>query len=225
MSESGTSQQRRGIRSYVLRQGRLTTGQQNALDNHWQEYGIDYSNELLDLQKIFGNDAQVVVEIGFGNGESLIRQAELHPENNYLGIEVHRPGVGHCLHLAVDKQLGNIRLSNHDATEVLAAQIPDNSLHTLQLFFPDPWQKKKHHKRRILQQSFIDTVHSKLRGDGLLHLATDWENYAEHMQLEMDARTDFRLVSTERGERPVTKFEQRGLDLGHGVWDFVYQAG
>lgn len=225
MSAPDQDKPQRGIRSYVLRQGRLTTGQQNALDRHWGDFGVDFTEESLDLAEIFGNDHPVTLEIGFGNGESLITQAASEPGRNFLGIEVHRPGVGHCLHLAVESQLANLRLSNHDATEVLGQQIADASIDTLQLFFPDPWHKKRHHKRRILQPAFIDTVHRKLIHGGRLHLATDWQDYAEHMQLEMDAVADrFELVSTDRGDRPMTKFEQRGLRLGHGVWDFVYQA-
>ena len=212
------------IKSYVLRQGRLTKGQQLALDEQWQHFGIEHLQTKLDLTEVFDNHAPVILEIGFGNGESLLQQALAHPDNNYLGIEVHRPGVGHLLHLIRENNIHNIRVFNHDAIEVLQHQIPDNSLAGVQLFFPDPWHKKRHHKRRIVQQQFLDTIYSKLMHNAILHMATDWQDYAEHMQQQMAATDNFTLISHDRGERPRTKFEQRGLDLGHSVWDFVYQA-
>ncbi len=213
----------RRIKSYVLRQGRLTKAQQIALDTLWQDFGLDHTQTRLDLAEIFGNSAPVTLEIGFGNGDSLIEQARQHPDKNYIGIEVHRPGVGHCLHLIDRYALSNLRVMNHDAIDVLHHQIPGQSLSCVQLFFPDPWHKKRHNKRRILRPDFIDSIHSKLAADGTFHMATDWQDYAEHMQQEMDASDLFRLLTTERGDRPATKFEKRGLKLGHGVWDFVYQ--
>lgn len=213
----------RKIKSYVLRQGRLTKGQQLALQTQWPQFGIDYSETLLDINTLFETIAPVTLEIGFGNGNSLAQQALTNPDNNYLGIEVHRPGVGHLLHLVAENNMNNIRVSNHDAIEVLQHQIPDNSLARIQLFFPDPWHKKRHHKRRILQQSFIETLHMKLIDGGLFHMATDWQDYADHMQQEMSASKLFTLYSNERGERPLTKFEQRGLKLGHNVWDGIYR--
>ncbi len=212
----------RRIKSYVLRQGRLTRGQQQALEQHWSDFGIEYQPQALDLAAVFGNTHDVVLEIGFGNGESLVQQAEAQPHSNFIGIEVHRPGVGHCLHRLVELGLSNLRLINQDAIDVMQHQLRDNCLAQIQLFFPDPWQKKRHHKRRILQSNFLDLASTRLRDGGHLHLATDWEDYAEHMQLEMQQRKDFTLVTTDRGDRPVTKFENRGLKLGHGVWDFVY---
>ncbi len=212
----------RRIRSYVLRQGRITKAQQAALDTLWPAFGVDFTPAPLDLTALFGNTRPVTLEIGFGNGESLLQQAVAHPEQNYFGVEVHRPGVGHLLHLAGEAGIRNLRVSNHDAVEVLQQQIPAQSLARVQLFFPDPWHKKRHHKRRILQPDFIADIHRVLAPGGVFHMATDWRDYAEHMQREMDAAPGFRFVGDERGERPLTKFEQRGLRLGHGVWDWLY---
>ena len=222
------NQGRRTIKSYVLRQGRLTSGQQHALDTLWSDYGIDYIPEALKLDQCFEQQAPVTLEIGFGNGESLLQQAQLHPENNYLGIEVHRPGVGHLIKRAHDKGLHNLRVINHDAVEVLQSQIPNNSLDCVQLFFPDPWHKKRHHKRRIVQPSFVQMIRTKLKPGGLFHLATDWENYAEHMMDVMEHAQGFENTAGKNSfasqtERPSTKFEHRGRKLGHGVWDLIYR--
>jgi len=219
---------RRAIKSYVLRQGRLTRGQQQALDQLWPVYGIDFKPELLDLDTRFKRSAAVILEIGFGNGDSLMRQAVSTPQNNYLGIEVHRPGVGHLLRLAGDAAISNLRVINHDAIEVLQQQIPDHSLDCVQLFFPDPWHKKRHHKRRIVNQEFIQLVYLKLKPGGLFHLATDWEDYAEHMLEQMEHTQGFTNTASkgnyaENTDRPPTKFEHRGRRLGHGVWDLVYR--
>ena len=211
------------IKSYVLRQGRLTKAQQHALDNYWCDYGIEANAHPLDLKSLFDQESPVVLEIGFGNGESLVTQARDNPDKNFIGVEVHTPGVGHCLHRIHELGLNNIKVLRHDATLVLEQQIPENSLCCVQLFFPDPWHKKRHHKRRILQQNFIDTIYNKLEQGGLFHMATDWENYASHMRKEMDASTNFCLNSEQRGDRPETKFETRGLRLGHGVWDLIYE--
>lgn len=211
------------IKSYVLRQGRLTKAQQYALDNYWSNYGIDANGKQLDLNKLFEQDAPTVFEIGFGNGESLVTQARDNPDKNYIGVEVHTPGVGHCLHRIHELELSNIKILRHDATLVLKEQVTDNSLCCVQLFFPDPWHKKRHNKRRILQQTLIDTIYNKLEQGGLFHMATDWEDYAEHMRREMDANKNYRFISEQRGDRPETKFEQRGLRLGHGVWDLIYK--
>lgn len=213
----------RQIRSYVLRQGRLTKAQQHALDNYWNDLAIEADGKIIDFDSVFENEAPVTLEIGFGNGESLVQQAMAHPEKNFLGIEVHTPGVGHCLHRIHQEGLSNIKVMRHDATLVLKQQVPDQSLSCVQLFFPDPWHKKRHHKRRILQQDFIDCIYDKLVQDGLFHMATDWEDYAEHMRDEMDSSEKFTLQSEQRGERPLTKFESRGLRLGHGVWDLTYR--
>jgi tRNA (guanine-N7-)-methyltransferase len=222
------NQGRRTIKSYVLRQGRLTRGQQQALDMLWSDYGINYTAEALNLDQCFEQQAPVTLEIGFGNGESLLQQAEHHPENNYLGIEVHRPGVGHLIKRAHDAGLHNIRVINHDAVEVLQHQIADNSLDCVQLFFPDPWHKKRHHKRRIVHPAFVQMICTKLKTGGLFHLATDWENYAEHMMAVMEQAQGFDNTAGKGNyagdtDRPPTKFEHRGRKLGHGVWDLVYE--
>lgn len=220
---------RRAIRSYVLRQGRLTPGQKLALEQHWGRYGIDYATQPLDLTTVFGRDAAVTLEIGFGDGDSLLQQALAQPERDYLGIEVHRPGVGRLLSRCHEAGLSNLRLFNHDAVEILKHQIADHSLACVQLFFPDPWHKKRHHKRRIVQPEFAALILRKLRPGGYFHMATDWQQYAEHMRAVMEASAGFANAagageySLNQGLRPLTKFEQRGLRLGHGVYDLRYQ--
>jgi tRNA (guanine-N7-)-methyltransferase len=219
----------RRIRSFVKREGRLTKGQQRALDELLPRYGISLQQGELDLDVLFGRQAFRVLEIGFGNGASLAEMAANYPENDYLGIEVHRPGVGNLL-LQIEKQgLTNIRVSNDDAVEVLEKQIPNTSLDAVYLFFPDPWHKKKHHKRRIVQTEFVQLVWCKLKPGGIFHMATDWENYAEHMLEVMTKAKGFENVAGEGnyiarpGYRPLTKFEQRGHRLGHGVWDLIFK--
>jgi tRNA (guanine-N7-)-methyltransferase len=218
----------RKIRSFVRREGRLTTGQQHALDTLWPKYGIDMSDTALDLGSIFGNEQPVILEIGFGNGDSLAQMAKGNPGLNYLGIEVHRPGVGHLLYLIEEQGIKNLRIMSEDAVEIIRNQIPEQALTGVQLFFPDPWPKKKHHKRRIVQAEFVKLIASRLKPGGFFHMATDWENYAEHMLEVMSAAEDFEN-STKEGDfiprpdsRPLTKFEQRGQRLGHGVWDLLY---
>ena len=211
-----------------MRQGRLTRGQQQALDQLWPVYGIDFKPERLDLGILFQRSAPVILEIGFGNGDSLMQQAVSNPNNDYLGIEVHRPGVGRLLRLAGDAAITNLRVINHDAIEVLQQQIPDHGLDCIQLFFPDPWHKKRHHKRRIVNAEFIQLVQQKLNPGGLFHLATDWQDYAEHMLAEMEQATGFLNTAgsgryAENTGRPATKFEHRGKRLGHGVWDLVFR--
>ncbi len=220
---------RRTIRSFVLRQGRLTPGQRHALEQHWVHYGIDYAPVPLVLTNIFGRAAPVTLEIGFGDGDSLLQQAKQQPERDFLGIEVHRPGVGRLLSRCHEAGLLNLRVFNHDAVEVLKHQITDQNLDCVQLFFPDPWHKKRHHKRRILQPDFAELVSRKLRANGHFHMATDWQPYAEHMREVMAACTSFNNLAdsdqytANNGLRPLTKFEQRGLRLGHRVYDLRYQ--
>jgi len=220
----------RQVKSYVRREGRLTAGQQRALELLWPRFGIDYGDQLLDLDQLFGRDGEKILEIGFGNGDSLWQMACAHPEKDYLGIEVHRPGVGHLLHKVEQSGISNVRVMCHDAVEILQHQIADHSLDRVQLFFPDPWHKKKHHKRRILQPAFADLVAVKLKVGGIFHLATDWENYAQHMLQVLNQHPRFRNLSASNdyverpAERPLTKFEQRGQRLGHGVWDLLYQV-
>lgn len=229
MSETGNDKYMRQIRSFVLREGRITPSQQRALEELWPQFGLD-PGQPLDLVSSFGREAPTIFEIGFGNGDSLAQMAEAQPELNFIGVEVHRPGVGHLL-LQIEKRgLSNVRIYNHDAVEVLRDCIPAHSLHKLQLFFPDPWHKKRHHKRRIVQTEFANLVASRLQGDGLWHIATDWEDYAQHC---LDILEPHPLFTNAAGadqfisrpaSRPLTKFEQRGHRLGHGVWDLLYKV-
>jgi len=219
----------RPIRSFVRREGRLTPGQQRALDRLWPRYGIDYDRAPLVLDTVFGRRAPRILEIGFGNGESLAEIAANQPEQDFIGIEVHRPGVGHLLRELEARDLDNVRVISHDAVEVMKHQIPDDALDGVYLFFPDPWPKKRHHKRRIVQPEFVQLVRRKLKLGGVFHLATDWEDYAGHMLEVMRAAEGFANTAADVGYsprppyRPVTKFEQRGQRLGHGVWDLLFE--
>ena len=169
----------------------MTSSQQKALNQLWPEFGIDYDDALLDMQAIFGRDAPVVLEIGFGNGDTLVQQATQHPEWNFIGIEVHEPGVGHCLLKARDADISNLRVIMHDAIEVLHTQIPTQSVHRVNLYFPDPWPKKRHHKRRIFNDAFLKLVADRLEDGGMLHVATDWANYAEHIDETLEQSDRF----------------------------------
>lgn len=217
------------IRSFALRQGRLTPSQARALEEQWPKFGLEVANGMLDFETVFGRQAPTIVEIGFGMGKSLAKMAEANPQNNYIGIEVHKPGVGALLKLIEEKGLTNIRIFNHDAIEVLEQCIAKESLDGLYLFFPDPWHKKRHHKRRIVQPEFARTVARHLKIGGQFHMATDWENYAEHMMEVMNEAPGYRNISGENqytprpDYRPLTKFEQRGHRLGHGVWDLIFE--
>ncbi len=218
----------RPVRSFVLRQGRLTKSQALALEHNWPIYGIEQAENELNFEALFGNNLPVTLEIGFGNGVSLAEMAEQSPEKNFLGIEVHRPGVGRLLHLIKEKELTNVRVMDDDAVEIIKNRIPKKSLDRVQLFFPDPWHKKRHNKRRIVQTSFVGLIASRLKVGGVFHLATDWEPYAEHMAELMLASTQFKsssdgVYSQKPEERPTTKFENRGLKLGHGVWDLIFE--
>lgn len=214
----------RQIRSFVLRQGRLTPGQQGAFERLWQDIGIQYQPAHLELQSCFPSDQPVILEIGFGNGDSLAQMAQMRPDLNFIGIEVHRPGVGRLL-LEIEKRgLQNLRIISHDAVNVLQHCIRPASLAGVQVFFPDPWHKKRHHKRRIIQGSFLDLLAEVIVPGGFLHLATDWENYAEQMCDVIEAHPLFENTSdtgfiTRPESRPLTKFEQRGQRLGHIVRD------
>lgn len=219
----------RRIRSFVRRQGRLTKGQQHALDNYWPVMGVEFQAEPADFSEIFGREAPVTLEIGFGMGTSLVAMAQANPLQNYLGIEVHSPGVGACLSTAHEAGVENLRVMCHDAVEVLENMIPDNCLNMVQLFFPDPWHKARHNKRRIVQVPFADLVKRKLKLGGVFHMATDWEPYAEHMLEVMSSIEGYKNQSESHDyvprpdSRPVTKFEQRGHRLGHGVWDLMFE--
>ena len=218
----------RPVRSFVLRQGRLTKGQEQALSTLWPIYGLDKTDDILNLEKIFGRKAPLTMEIGFGDGVSLAEMAKAAPERDFLGVEVHRPGVGRLLHLIQENDLNNLRVMDQDAVEILKKNIAPGSLDRVQLFFPDPWHKKRHNKRRIVQPDFVALLAARIRSGGVFHLATDWEDYAEHMLAVMESSEEFSsLSSAEFSEkpaiRPETKFERRGLKLGHGVWDLLYQ--
>ena len=219
----------RKVRSFVKREGRLTKGQQAAIDKCWPTMGLEHDQGMLDFSQVFGNNNGVVLEIGFGMGKSLVEMAKNAPNLNFIGIEVHRPGVGACLMDADEQQVTNLRVFEHDAVEVLADCIPDGSLTTLQLFFPDPWHKKRHHKRRIVQPEFVESLRKKLKVGGVFHMATDWENYAEHMLEVMTAAPGYENLSSSNDymprpeNRPLTKFEARGHRLGHGVWDLMFK--
>ena len=217
---------RRTIRSFVRRTGRLTPSQEKALDELWPEYGLAFAETPLDLEALFDRQADIVLEIGFGNGESLVQQALLNPDCNFIGIEVHEPGIGHCLLKARDAGIVNLRLVAHDAIDVLTRQIPQASLSRVNLYFPDPWPKKRHHKRRIVQPGFLTLVADRLAPGGTLNIATDWSDYAEHIDLMISQSDRFELCERREhdGDRPLdrprTKFERRGLKKGHRIWDW-----
>ena len=221
---------RRPIRSFVMRAGRMTAGQSRALEDLWPRFGLDYAAAPLDLPALFGRDAPRTLEIGFGNGEHLAKLAAAHPERDYLGIEVHRPGVGHLLMLAEAAGLTNLRVSDHDAVEVLNQQIPPATLDEVLVLFPDPWHKKRHHKRRLIQPPFIELLATRLRPGGVLRLATDWEEYALQM-LDVLRGAPALFANLSPGgdwmprpeERAPTRFEKRGARLGHGVWDLAFR--
>ena len=220
---------RRAVRSFVVRAGRMTVAQDRAWRELWPRFGIEDGGDPLDLPAIFGRTAPVTLEIGFGNGESLAALSMAHPERDFLGIEVHRPGVGHLMLLAEAADLRNVRVVCRDAVEVLGRRIADGSLDELLLYFPDPWPKKRHHKRRIVQPPFVELVARKLRPGGVFRLATDWQNYAQHMLATVGA---CRLLENESHDggyvsrpdsRPLTRFEERGQRLGHDVWDLAFR--
>ena len=205
----------------------MTSAQKRALDELWPQFGID-STGPIDFQQLFGRDCPVVLEIGFGNGESLATMASDNPDKCYLGVEVHRPGVGNLLLNMERSGLANVRLSQADSVELLNKHIPDDSLSAVQIYFPDPWPKARHHKRRLVQPEFVQLLRRKLKAGGTVHLATDWQDYAEHMLETMEAAEGY-VNATGPGQwlprpgwRPKTKFERRGLRLGHAVHDLLY---
>ena len=206
----------------------MTTAQRQAMETLWPRFGIEPKNELINFVDVFGRDAPRILEIGFGSGASLVEMAANHPENNYLGIEVYRTGVGSLLMKIQTLNLTNIRVICADAIEVLTHQIPDASLDAVYLFFPDPWPKKRHHKRRLVQATFADLIKQKLKIGGQFHMATDWEHYAVHMMEIMSQAPGFTNIagpekfSPKPDERPLTKFELRGKEKGHGVWDLIF---
>ena len=224
-----TEYKKKSIRSYVIRAGRMTEGQRRAFDNYWGPYGLSLFDGPLDPQAVFGRTAPLVLEIGFGMGDSLLAMAEAEPDKDFIGIEVHPPGVGRLINNAGKAGLKNLRAYMADAVDVLNDCIADGLLDRFQLYFPDPWHKKKHHKRRIVQPEFLQLICAKLKSGGLLHMATDWENYAEHMLEVLEAEPALENIAgrnqySPRPEfRPETKFERRGQRLGHGVWDLLYR--
>lgn len=221
--------QRRAIRSFVLRQGRMTDAQERAFAEHWPRYGIEYTGNSRNFDETFGRKAGRVLEIGFGNGEALRFAGTNEPARDFIGIEVHRPGVGRLLNALAADGTDNVRLYNHDAVEILTNEIADGSLDEIRIYFPDPWPKKRHHKRRLVQPALATLLARKLKAGGLLHLATDWQDYAEQMWDVLDVEPLLKNEGGARGwfDRPVwrpqTHFEARGLKLGHGVWDLLYQ--
>ena len=227
-ANSDSHPRHRTVRSFVRRAGRLTNSQERALEELWPVYGVEFDGQPIRFDALFGRVAPVVLEIGFGNGETLVQQAAEHPESDFLGIEVHEPGVGHCLLKARDAGVDNLRLIRHDAVEVLDTMIPAGTLSRVNLYFPDPWPKKRHHKRRIVQLRFLESIAERLTAGGSLHIATDWANYAEH--IDATIRESGRFECAERRvhagdqplDRPGTKFERRGLRRGHRIWDWRF---
>jgi tRNA (guanine-N7-)-methyltransferase len=219
----------RSIRSFVVRAGRLTDAQRRALEELWPRYGVEFSREPLDLDALYGRRAPRVVEVGFGNGAFLAALAAERPDRDYLGIEVHPPGVGHLLRLLAKSNLTNVRLSGHDAVEVFDAQIAHASIDEIQILFPDPWPKKRHHKRRLIQPAFSACLADRLTPGGLLRLATDWRPYADHMLEVLSGCGALENVAADggfaakSGERAPTRFELRGERLGHEIWELAFR--
>ena len=217
---------KRSIRSFVRRAGRITPSQRHALHHYWPIYGINYSAQTIVLPQKFN---RCRLEIGIGNGDALLHMASLDPECLYLGVEVHEPGIGRCLNGIHTRALANVRLIKHDAVEVLEHMIPPGSMERVLLFFPDPWHKKRHHKRRIVNARFRDLVWAALQPGGVIHVATDWQDYAEWIAGEFLGDARFANLGDADGYapcpeyRPETRFEQRGKRLGHGVWDLLFE--
>jgi tRNA (guanine-N7-)-methyltransferase len=219
----------RRIRSFVLREGRMTPAQQRAFDEYWARYGLDYHGSVRDLATVFERSAPRVLEIGFGNGEALAWASEHDLARDFIGVEVHGPGVGRLMNGLAERDARNVRIYKHDAVEVLQHEIAPGALAEARIWFPDPWHKKRHSKRRLVQPEFVAMLASRMAPDGLLHLATDWQPYAEYMLETMEAAPDWRnaLGPGQYAEKPdwriETHFERRGLKLGHGVWDLLYR--
>ena len=229
-SEKPAAKQKRTVRSFVRRSGRMTPGQFRAFDELWPRYGIGYAAQPLRFEEEFGRDAPLVLEIGFGNGETLVDQATADPDRNYVGIEVHRPGVGHCMIKADAAGLSNLRLICHDALDVLQNQIHNHTLRRVNLYFPDPWPKKRHHKRRIVQTPFLRLIADKLVDGGGLRIATDWSDYAGHID-EVLGQSDCLCIRERREhrgdralDRPTTRFERRGLGKDHMIIDWRVES-
>ena len=222
----------RRIRSFVLRQGRVTKGQANALETQWPKYGLEYGLQAIQLDTLFNRTtSKKILEIGFGMGETTAKIAQTLPDYDFLAAEVHTPGVGALLKLIEESSLTNIRIIQHDVVEVLQNMIVDASLDGVHIFFPDPWHKKRHHKRRLIQAEFVKLLCTKLKVGGYLHVATDWQEYAEWVLAILNAEPQLQNTATQLvlgyaekpSYRPLTKFENRGIKLGHGVWDMVFK--
>lgn len=225
---SADEKHHRAIRSFVIRAGRLTKGQEGALERQWPLLGLELAQGPINPPAVFGRDGHVVLEIGYGMGASLVEMAKAAPEKDFIGVEVHLPGVGSLLYLAEQAGVTNLRTYKEDAIEVLKL-LPDNSIDTVQLFFPDPWHKKKHHKRRIVQPEFAQTLRRILKPGGIFHMATDWEPYKDYMLEVMDVQDGYENIAGTGNcvprpqHRPLTKFEKRGESKGHGVWDLMFR--
>lgn len=224
-----TEFKKKSIRSYVIRGGRMTEAQEKAFAQWWPQYGLSLHDGLIDLKQVFGRSAPLVVEVGFGMGDSLLSMAMAEPEKDFIGVEVHPPGVGRLINEAGKAELKNLKVYLADALDVMDDCIPKNCADRFQLYFPDPWHKKKHTKRRIVQEAFIERVHTVLKPSAVFHMATDWEHYAEHMMEAMSLATKFENIAGEYqyserpSYRPITKFEKRGTRLGHGIWDLLFE--
>ena len=218
----------RTIKSFVRREGRLTKSQRHALEFFWKKHGIDYSPELLDLEKTFHRRAPLIMDIGVGTGDTTLNHAWLHPENDYLAIDVHRPGIGHLLNRLEINEIKNVKIINHDVIQVLKDQIPDHSISQIFIFFPDPWPKKRHHKRRLINESLLGLIKQKLTWHGRLHIATDWSDYAEHISAICNDDPGFINLSGRNNFAPRpdwrvnTRYETRGRKLNHDVRDFCF---
>jgi tRNA (guanine-N7-)-methyltransferase len=226
--ESSEAPYQRRIRSFVLRQGRLTKGQERALQTAWPTFGIEYTDQALDVSQAFGRtESKKILEIGFGMGDATAKIAQTLPDCDFLAVEVHTPGVGSLLKLMQEGDISNIRIIQHDAVEVLQNMLADASLDGVHIFFPDPWHKKRHHKRRLIQAEFVQLLCSKLKAGAYIHVATDWQEYAEWVLEVLQGEAQLQNTAAEYAEkpsyRPLTKFENCGLKLGHGVWDLVFK--
>jgi tRNA (guanine-N7-)-methyltransferase len=228
-AQSDEVKNRREIKSFAIRQGRMSKRQKHAIEHNWSKWGVSFVGEPILPASYFKPESPIVLEIGFGMGDSLAEMAKQAPDTGFIGIEVHKPGVGALLALAEEQSLENIRVIHHDAVEVLNVALPDACFDRVQLFFPDPWHKSRHHKRRLIQPEFVQLLRAKLKLGGILHMATDWENYAEHMLEVVDSAVGFVNCAGENNYsprpdyRPFTKFEKRGERLGHGVWDLLFK--
>lgn len=218
---------KRSIRSFVLRQGHMTAAQQRAIDTMWPQFGVDFQEAPLDLNRTFGRDNPKVLEIGFGMGVATVEIAKRLPDTDFLAIDVHGPGVGNILKLIEEEHISNIRVMRHDAVEVVEKMLEDDSLDGIHIFFPDPWHKKRHNKRRLVQVPFVEKLLPKIKSGGYVHMATDWEEYAVQMLEVLSSFDSLQNTATDYAPtpdyRPETKFETRGKRLGHGVWDLVFR--